>query len=499
MFERYTAAARKTIFFARYEASQFGNAEIGIEHLLLGILREDLALAIRLLGTAEKAHAVRRQVEERIPRGGEKLATSVDLPLNQDAKRALDYAGAAADRFGHRHIGTEHLLAGLLQEERTLAAQIAAEHGLTLSIVTAEAQKAVPPPPDIPPLPKPLLRRFGADAASKREALLEEQPVRDLTDLAAKGMVGPLIGREREMEHVIRILSRRTRKNAVLIGEPGVGKTAIAEGLAQLIMKKAVPAALSGRTVLAIDAVHLIAPKAPRLAGHPGAILFIHGLFDIATAGYSWAVLEAIHILEPLLVRSGMQCVATGTPAGYKKTVAKAALLALHFEIVPVLPPRESEAIEILHGVKHLYEDHHDVKIGEEAIATAVAASAQFLRHRFLPDRALDLLDEAAAKVSLRCSAAAMTGDSPSNNVTPRDIAEVAAGFVGAPLDVVEKIMAQPDANRVEKIAHELVGMVPEGRLWLESLAAYLAGCTDEEAAKLAAVIRARGEEHAQK
>jgi ATP-dependent Clp protease ATP-binding subunit ClpC len=547
MFEKYTPAARKAIFFARYEASQFGNPEIRTEHLLLGIIREDAALAIRLLGSAARVTHMRRRIEESIPPGKEKIAVSVDLPVSQSSKRALEYGAEEAERLNHAHIGTEHLLVGLLQEETELAAQIMTEQGLTLAKLREEAAKSVPPPPDLPPLPKSYLRSLRAEPgleSGERPGI--DQQFRDLTALAANGLLGPLIGRERELERIIRILSRRTRKNAVLIGEPGVGKTAIVEGLAQRIAKKAVPGALAERTMLAIDAGALIAPRsAPDLAGHPGAILFVHGLFDLASAGATWGLLEAIRILEPLLSRSGLQCIATGTPAGYRETVAKAAVLALHFEAAPVVPPHENEAIEILRGVKHQYEKHHDVTIGDEAIEAAVLASGRFLRHRFLPDRAIDLLDEAAALVSLGRSAGSSPEEReirrhiriharkmenaianhefgrareheeeerksrqqlleleerkaagpPGNVVTPRDIAEVAAALMGAPLPVVENVMRQPDPGRVEQIAHELAALVPQGREWLEPLAAYLAGCTEEEAVRLAAAIRARGPE----
>lgn len=545
MFEKYTPAARKAIFFARYEASQFGSPYIEAEHLLLGILREDATLAVRLLGTAERVNAMRQQIEESIPPAKEKIATSVDLPVSPSCRQAMAYGAEESERLKHAHIGTEHLLVGLIREEKSLAAQIMAGQGLTLAKLRVEAAKSVPAAPDLPPLPKGYVRSLGAEPASQSsEPPRSQQPVRNLTALAAEGLLGPLIGRESELERIIRILSRRTRRNAVLIGEPGVGKTAIVEGLAQRIAKGAVSPELAGRTVLAIDAAALIAPRsAPNLTADSGAILFVHGLFDIASAGYSWGVLEATRILEPLLARSGRRCIATGTPAGYRETVAKAALLADHFEMVPVLPPSESEAIEILRGVKDQYEKHHDVIIGDETIEAAVLASGRFLRHRFLPDRALDLLDEAAAQVSLRRAA----GSSPEEReirkririeqhkmenaianhefgksreheeeqkkaqqqlreleerkmaqdegkmVTPRDIAEVAAALVGAPLAVVENTMRQAEPGRVEQIARELVALVPQGREWLEPLAAYLAGCSEEEAAKLAAAIRARG------
>jgi ATP-dependent Clp protease ATP-binding subunit ClpC len=540
MFEKYTPAARKAIFFARYEASQFGSLEIQTEHLLLGVLREDAALAIRLLGTAERVNSVRRRIEESISPAKEKIATSVDLPVSQPSKRALAYGSEESERLNHAHIGTEHLLVGLIREEKSLAAQIMTEQGLTLAKLREEAAKSVPPPPDVPLLRRPSAGSLRAEPSLESKEPRVDPPFRDLTAMASEGLLGPLIGRERELERIIRILSRRTKKNAVLIGEPGVGKTAIVEGLAQHIAEGLMPAALSGRTMLAIDASALIAPRsAANLNAHPGAILFVHGLFDIASARYSWGVLEAIRILEPLLARGGLQCIATGTPAGYRETVAKAAVLALHFEAVPILPPNESEAVEILRGVKDQYEKHHDVIIGDEAIEAAVLASGRFLRHRFLPDRALDLLDEAAALVSLRRAAGISPEERkirkririeqhkmeyaianhefgkarehdeegrkvrqqlreleernpPSNIVTPRDIAEVAAALVGAPLAVVENAMRQPEPERIQQIARELVALVPQGREWLDPLAAYLASCTEEEATRLAAAIRSR-------
>jgi ATP-dependent Clp protease ATP-binding subunit ClpC len=366
--------------------------------------------------------------------------------------------------------------------------------------------------------------------------------LRDLTALALEGQLGPLIGRGRELEQVIRILLRRTRRNAVLIGESGVGKTAIVEGLAQRISSGAVPPGLAGRKLLAIDAAALLAPRrsldvAPDSAD---AILFIHGLFDIAAAGYSWSVLEAMRILEPMLARAALQAIATGTPAGYREIMDKAAPLGFQFEVVPVLPPGDEEAAAILRGVKAKYEQFHDVTFSDEAIEAAIAASARFLRHRSLPDRALDLLDEAGAHVSLQRAAGGSAeereirrrlrivshkmdtaiamhdfqkarelsrqeeadkqslrqllaqqkmDDAPSGVVAASDIVEVVAGRVGAPVPVIENLMRRPDAGGLERIVKELIALVPQGREWLEPLAAYLAGCAPEDVEKLAAAI----------
>ena len=241
MFERYTEKARRVIFFARYEASQFGSPYIETEHLLLGLLREDKALANRFLRSHASIESVRKQIEGRTT-VREKVSTSVDLPLSQECKRVLTYAAEEAERLSHKHIGTEHLLLGLLREEKSFAAEILHERGLRLSTLREELGRS----PD-----KPSNR-------NKETSLLSEFS-RDLTQAAVEGQLDPLIGRENEVERVVQILCRRTKNNPVLIGEPGVGKTAIVEGLAQRIADGNVPSFLSDKRVLALDLSLIVA------------------------------------------------------------------------------------------------------------------------------------------------------------------------------------------------------------------------------------------------
>jgi ATP-dependent Clp protease ATP-binding subunit ClpC len=478
MFEQYTEPARRAIFFARYEASQFGTAEIPPELLLLGILR-DKVLVERLLGESYNAEAIRQRIESEITRG-EKTATSVDLPVSLSAKRAMAYSAEEAERSSQQQIGTMHLLIGLVRE-KSLASRILTDLGLTLERLREEAARlTVPPPP--PP------RRGGFEPEDSRS----EPVTRNLVALAIAGQLGPLIGREHELERLIRILSRRTRSNAVLIGESGVGKRAIVEGLAQRMADSTAPPwlRLLNRKLLALDVSALMEHRRrPRFdADYPGEIFFIPGLFDLSLARHHWAALEAMKLLEPPLARGSIQVIATGTPAGYREAMAQSASLVQQFEVIPVLPPNDDEAAAILRGVQQKYEQFHDVTFSDEAIVAAVAASARFLRHRSLPDRALDLLDEAGAYVNLR------RRESDSMTVTAQHVIEVVASRVGAPVAVIQNLIAQPDASGIERIAKQLIALVPQGREWLEPLAAYLAGCSAEEGQKLAAAIQSATE-----
>ncbi|MBV9742329.1 MAG: ATP-dependent Clp protease ATP-binding subunit, partial [Acidobacteriia bacterium] len=327
MFERYTETAKRVIFFARYEASQFGTSEILPEHLLLGILREDKTLTRRILGESPVVEAIRKRIESEIPRG-EKTLTSVDLPVSLASKRILAYAAEEAERLNHKQIAAEHMLAGILREKKTLAAKILTEHGITVERLREEAKsreeaaRPAAPPPSSSPITPPATARPLRQSAAPSDLVL-----RDLTELAHAGQLTPLIGRERELERVIQILSRRTRRNPVLIGEPGAGKGAIVEGLAHRIASGAVPPGLVDRKLVAIDVAALLPPRrGQELPGSDFAtILFIERLFDIGAAGYSWGVLEAMRVLEPMLARGGLQVIATGTPAGYRELMDKAA------------------------------------------------------------------------------------------------------------------------------------------------------------------------------
>src|SRR5437762_6069721 len=398
MFERYTEKARRVIFFARYEASQFGAPAIEPEHLLLGLMREDKTLAGRFFPRAQiTIESIRREIEGRtILR--ERIPTSVELPLAPETKRVLHYSHDESDRLQHRHIGTEHLLLGLLREERSMAAQILFERGLRLAAVRDE-----------------IARQSGADARHRKDIphLLEFS--RDLTEDASNDRLDPLIGRDGEIERVIQILCRRTKNNPVLIGEPGVGKTAIVEGLAQRIVRGEVPSFLENKRILSLDISLIVAGTKYRgqfeerlkqimreLIDNPQYIVFIDELHTLVGAGSAEGSLDAANILKPALSRGEIQCIGATTPAEFRKSIEKDRSLERRFQAVKVPPPTEEEAVEILHGVRERYESFHQVRYTDEALEAAVYQSHRYIPDRFLPDKAIDVIDEAGARVKLR-------------------------------------------------------------------------------------------------
>jgi ATP-dependent Clp protease ATP-binding subunit ClpC len=399
MFERYTEKARRVIFFARYEASQFGSPHIESEHLLLGLLREDKGLTNRFLRSHIGIESIRKQVEGRtIMR--EKVSTSVDLPLSQECKRVLMYAAEEAEKLASRHIGTEHLLLGLLREDQCFASEILRERGLKLAVIREE-----------------LAHQQGekVPAGKGKETPLLMEFSRDLTEAAAAGQLDPLVGRENEVERVIQILCRRTKNNPVLMGEPGVGKTAIVEGLAQRIADGRVPSFLSDKRVLALDLSLIVAGTKYRgqfeerlktimkeLIEDQNAIVFIDELHTLVGAGSAEGSLDAANILKPALSRGEIQCIGATTPGEYRKSIEKDRSLERRFQAVKVNAPNEMEAIKILYGIKERYEKFHAVTYADDSIEAAVYLSNRYISDRFLPDKAIDLIDEAGARVKLR-------------------------------------------------------------------------------------------------
>src|SRR3989449_4366523 len=399
MFERYTEKARRVIFFARYEASQFGSPYIETEHLLLGLLREDKQLTNRFLRSHASIESIRKQIEGRTMIR-DKVSTSVDLPLSQECKRVLNYAAEEAERLSHKHIGTEHLLLGLLREEKSFAAEILHERGLRLSTLREELTR---------------LQSEKVPANRAKESSLLSEFSRDLTQAAMDSQLDPLIGRERELERVVQILCRRTKNNPVLIGDPGVGKTAIVEGLAQRIADGDVPPFLSDKRILALDLSLIVAGTKYRgqfeerlktimkeLMESQNAIVFIDELHTLVGAGSAEGSLDAANILKPALSRGEIQCIGATTPGEYRKSVEKDRSLERRFQSVKVPAPNEEEAIRILQGVRERYEKFHAVTYNEEAIRYAVYLSNRYIPDRYLPDKAIDLIDEAGARVKLR-------------------------------------------------------------------------------------------------
>ena len=400
MFERYTEKARRVIFFARYEASQFGAPAIEPEHLLLGLMREDKTLTGRFFPRAQVSiESIRKEIEGRTLLR-EKISTSVELPLAPETKRVLAYAHEESDRLQHRHIGTEHLLLGLLREERSMAAEILYERGLRLNAVRDE-----------------IARQSGADTrgSQKKDTPHLVEFSRDLTEDAANDKLDPLIGREAEIERVVQILCRRTKNNPVLIGEPGVGKTAIVEGLAQRIVHGDVPSFLENKRILSLDLSLIVAGTKYRgqfeerlkqimreLIENPQYIVFIDELHTLVGAGSAEGSLDAANILKPALSRGEIQCIGATTPAEFRKSIEKDRSLERRFQAVKVPPPSEAEAVEILDGVRERYESFHQVRYTNDALSAAVYQSHRYIPDRFLPDKAIDVIDEAGARVKLR-------------------------------------------------------------------------------------------------
>ena len=395
MFEKYTEEARRVIFLARYEASQVGSPEITAEILLLGWMRESARIGVQNFLSPAAMDSIRKQIEAQFP-GGEKLSTSLDIPLNREAKRVLAYAAEESQRLGHQDIGIHHLLLGLLREEKSLAADLLRQQGLTIAKLRETLQQS----------PARATVSFDPQPRSVAESC------RDLTAAATESAFPPLIGRERELESVIQVLGRRNGNNPVLIGESGVGKTAIVEGLAQRIANNAVPEFLMAARILALDPQAFVdSPKARRelqqkfaaliaeIAEQSNLILFIDGLFEPATRAGS----QFGYVLGPLLAAlSFRQCIATGTPAGFAQAVQRDPVVERYFRAVEIVPPSEKDAIQILGVIKKRFEEFHEVTYDAAAVETAVIASVQFMPRRHLPEKAIDLLDEAGSRVKLR-------------------------------------------------------------------------------------------------
>lgn len=407
MFERYTEKARRVIFFARYEALQYGSPVISPEHILLGLMREDKTISSRYFPFRHNltVEAIRREVEERIVLR-ERIPQSAELHLAPETKLILQFAANESQQLQSRNIGPEHLLLGLVRQERSIAAEILFQFGVRLKDVRDEINRQTG---------FPTLQAVGKNFNEKNDTPNLQEFTRDLTADAGSGKFDPLVGREQEVERIIEILCRRTKNNPVLIGEAGVGKTAIIEGLAQRIVDKNVPTFLEKKRILSLDLSLIVAGTKYRgqfeerlkkimneLKDHDEFIIFIDELHTLVGAGSAEGTLDAANILKPALSRNEIQCIGATTPQEFRKSIEKDKALERRFQSVKVAPPNEEEALRIVQGLAERYEAFHQIRYSKEALEAAVYQTHRYITDRFLPDKAIDVLDEAGAKAKLR-------------------------------------------------------------------------------------------------
>jgi len=406
-FDKFTERARRVLTLAQEEALRFNHNYIGTEHLLLGLVREGEGVAAKVLANlGVELNKVRSTVEFIIGRGDRGVVG--EIGLTPRAKKVIELAVDEARRLGHHYIGTEHILLGLVREGEGIAAGVLESLGVSLDKVRAEVTRILSQS-------MPQGAALGARAATRTPTV--DQLGMDLTTAARAGKLDPVIGREKEIERVIQILSRRTKNNPVLIGEPGVGKTAIVEALAQRIVKGEVPEMLTGRRLVTLDIGALVAGTKYRgefeerlkkvieeLKNAGNCILFIDEMHMLVGAGAAEGAVDAANILKPSLARGELQCVGATTLDDYRKHIEKDAALERRLQPIVVSEPTAEETIAILKGIKSRYEEHHGLIISDEALETAAELASRYVPDRFLPDKAIDLVDEAASRVRIKRS-----------------------------------------------------------------------------------------------
>ncbi len=413
----FTDRVRKVLAMAREEAIRLQHDYVGTEHILLGLIREGEGVAAQvLLNLNVDLEQIHERIEESVRKGKATIALG-ELPYTSRAKKVLEYAMAEARELNHSYVGTEHLLLGLLREEKGIAAQVLNSLGVSLEDARAETLKLLGSDVNNPSQPSGTGGSGGASTTkgekkSKTPAL--DHFCRDLTDLARDGKLDPTIGREKEIERVMEVLSRRKKNNPVLIGEPGVGKTAIVEGLAQLIARGDVADSLKDHRVLALDMAAVIAGTKYRgqfeerlkaimneIAQNKNIILFIDELHTLVGAGAAEGAIDASNMLKPALARGELQCVGASTLNEYRKYIEKDGALERRFQPIIIDPPTVDEAIAILKGIRKHYEEHHKIVIPDETLVSAAKLSDRYITDRFLPDKAIDVIDEAGARARL--------------------------------------------------------------------------------------------------
>jgi len=412
MFERFTDRARKVMALANQEAQRFNHEYIGTEHILLGLVKEGSGVGANVLKNLEvDLRKVRLEVEKLV-KSGPNMVTMGKLPQTPRAKKVIEYAIEEARNLNHNYVGTEHLLLGLLREQDGVAAQVLMNLGLKLDEVreevlnllgaSAEAEEGMSMP-------------AGETKKGKSKTPALDSFGRDLTELAKQGKLDPVIGRQNEIERVIQVLCRRQKNNPVLLGEAGVGKTAIVEGLAQKIMDNDIPELLAGRRIVVLDLAMMVAGTKYRgqfeerikavmneVRRARNVILFVDELHTLVGAGGAEGAIDASNVLKPALSRGEIQCIGATTLDEYRKYIEKDGALERRFQQILVNAPSKKETIEILKGLRDRYEAHHRVRISNDAIEQAVELSSRYVAGRVQPDKAIDVIDEAGARMRLR-------------------------------------------------------------------------------------------------
>ena len=414
-FEKFSERARRVLSLAQEEAQRFNHNYIGTEHILLGLVRETDGVAAKVLANLSvELNKVRSAVEFIIGRG--ERSSAGEIGLTPRAKKVIELAVDEARRLNHHYIGTEHLLIGLMREGEGVAAGVLESLGVNLDKVRAETSRILSQS-----VPQSQSASGSGTRSSQRTPTLDQLGI-DLTEAARAGKLDPTVGRQKEIERVTQILSRRNKNNPILVGEPGVGKTAIVEALAQRIAENDVPESLQGKRLVTLDMGALVAGTKYRgefeerlkkvieeIRNSANCVLFIDEVHTMVGAGAAEGAVDAANILKPSLARGELQCIGATTMDDYRKHVERDPALERRFQPVTVNEPSVEETVEILQGVKSRYEDHHHVDIEDEAVRIAASLASRFIADRFLPDKAIDLIDEAGSRVRINASAAPLS------------------------------------------------------------------------------------------
>src|SRR3984885_1833648 len=409
MFERFTDRARRVVVLAQEEARMLNHNYIGTEHILLGLIHEGEGVAAKALESLGiSLEAVRQQVEEIIGQGQQ--APSGHIPFTPRAKKVLELSLREALQLGHNYIGTEHILLGLIREGDGVAAQVLVKLGADLNRVRQQVIQLLHGYQG----KEPAASGTAAESAPSTSLVLD-QFGRNLTQGAREGKLDPVIGREKEIERVMQVLSRRTKNNPVLVGAPGVGKTAVVEGLAQKIVKGEVPETIKDKQLYTLDLGALVAGSRYRgdfeerlkkvlkeIRTRGDIILFIDEIHTLVGAGAAEGAIDAASILKPMLARGELQTIGATTIDEYRKHIEKDAALERRFQPVKVEQPSVAMTIDILKGLREVYESHHAVTITDQALVAAANLADRYLADRYLPDKAIDLIDEAGSRLRIR-------------------------------------------------------------------------------------------------